>query len=289
MLDCTFNRRGARSTKKSRGKKIQPLPLTYVKHESEAQTKGNAKRRDQTKDDTTKYISTSDLGQSAPNPRGALRKDIGRQKNPSEKKLAASKMLDFMTAASPASYNSINSTTTPVPLLIHVPGTNKVRFILGLSVYCGNPFDTTHSALEGSFVAIQQDITDPGDTPTVALLPKDVIKFNVVPVPPTRDYKTEVAKNMDTGKLSFKDSKCTNSANLPKAILFPAHWAYDAFNQDVPTKILWEQVKAYPDPQATSILTLAEKFSVLLTQNTAPTTKQQSSRQTRSCKCPQGR
>ena len=70
-----------------------------------------------------------------PTPVGLFAKTQADEQNPTEQKLAASKILDFMTAATAANYDSINSIATPVPLLIPIPSTNKVRFVLGLSVF----------------------------------------------------------------------------------------------------------------------------------------------------------
>jgi hypothetical protein len=61
-----------------------------------------------------------------------------RKKTPAQQRHEATRIFQFLSTAN-GDYDMLVLMTSPVPLLIQVPGTNKVRFICGVAPYRGDP------------------------------------------------------------------------------------------------------------------------------------------------------
>jgi hypothetical protein len=190
-------------------------------------------------------------------PMGLYGKILHETSNPEIQRTEATKLLQLMQTLTPPTYGNINYIKTPVPMLIQVPGTNRVRFMLGLTFYMGNPMEEL-LPLHSKFLALHQDLDEASDTPQAVVLPHDLFKFNAVNAPTDKKIEDmlkskEVAQEGDTIMLKskevaqegdtiwFKEITVNQTfVQLPTAIPFPPYLAYDAFTEDIPASCMNE-------------------------------------------------
>ena len=128
-----------------------------------------------------------------PAPTRLYGKEILAEKTPEIQRLETSKMLQFITSATPEQYSTLITSKMPMALLIKVPDMHMVRFITGLAPYMQDPFSATPaSILEGKLLAIMQDIDNPAEAPTPLDLPIDVIKLNAVMAPTQLQFHEKI-------------------------------------------------------------------------------------------------
>ena len=201
---------------------------------------------------------------SLPAPTGLYGKEILAEKTPEIQRLETSKMLQFITSATPDQYATLVTSKMPMALLIKVPDTHMVRFITGLAPYMQDPFSATPaSILDGKLLAIMQDIDNPAEAPTPLELPIDVIKLNAVMAPTQLQFREKIAKNEDTtnGLPWFPQNAVKDTTvQVPTAIPFPPYLAYDAFTSDVPAHELWERVQCAEQEGMEAVFEMAQNF-----------------------------
>ena len=73
-----------------------------------------------------------------PLPEGMYGTAVNEKKTPAQQRHEATRIFQFLSTAN-GDYDMLVLMTSPVPLLIQVPGTNKVRFICGVAPYRGDP------------------------------------------------------------------------------------------------------------------------------------------------------
>ena len=146
-----------------------------------------------------------------PDADGIFAKLINQRYSKMERRLAAVKMLQFMKDCGPDQYGSLVGVKTSVPMLIKVPDSNMVRFITGLAPFIGDPLQHA-SPLDGKLLAIQQDIDDPDETPSIILLPPDILKIQRVQAHPQARMLTELeTERIDKGTPWFKEHEVKTS------------------------------------------------------------------------------
>lgn len=144
---------------------------------------------------------------------------------------------------------SLHSITSPLAMLIQVPGTCTLRVIFGLSKYVENPLAPANG-LHGKFLALGEDVTDPMDTPNPVHLPDDILTSQVVGVPSDAVFLAELTRRAtSTTDVQhdqtqwFKSSTVTGRATLAKVVPIPLYLAYDLCQSDVTAHTLWERCK----------------------------------------------
>ena len=197
-------------------------------------------------------------------PTGLYGKILQETSNPEIQRTEATKLLQLMQTLTPPTYGNINYIETPVPMLVQVPGTNRVRFMLGLTFYMGNPMEEL-SPLHSKFLALHQDLDEASDTPQVVVLPDDLLKFNAVNAPTDKQFEAMLKSKQEAQEgdtIWFKESTVKQTSfQLPKAIPFPPYLAYDAFTEDIPAHVMYERVKDVEDTaQAPEVMTMAKNF-----------------------------
>ena len=125
---------------------------------------------------------------------GLYGKEILPGKTPEIQRLETTKMLQFITSATPDQYTALINSKMPMALLIKVLDTHMVRFITSLAPFKLDP----PSNLHGKLLAIMQDIDTPAEAPNPLELPLDVVKINAVMAPTQLQFEEKISKNHDT-------------------------------------------------------------------------------------------
>jgi hypothetical protein len=91
-----------------------------------------------------------------------------------------------------------------MPVLIKVPGTSRVRVLLGfLAPYVGDPFVQANSPLDGKFLALKEDIDRLDEAPPVITLSDMVLTRIEVMAPTTEQFLERMVKNNDEGRPKY--------------------------------------------------------------------------------------
>ena len=78
--------------------------------------------------------------------------------------------------------------SAPMPVLIKVPGKSRVRMLLGLAPYVGDPFVQATLPLDGKFLVLKEDIDRLDEDPPVITLSDTVLTNKEVMAPTTRQF-----------------------------------------------------------------------------------------------------
>ena len=184
---------------------------------------------------------------SLPAPTGIFSKEIQAREPPAAQRDAAIRLQTFLKGAATEDLGYLAGTRTPAPMLLQVPGTNKVRFITGLAPFLGDPL-APPSPLSNTLLAIDQDIDDSGEPPKVMRLPDDTLKIQRVLAPEilvvVEDLKD---KKEDEGKAWYTEATVWDKTHceVAKMVPCPAYVAYDAFVEDVSAVVLLERVLSF--------------------------------------------
>ena len=95
---------------------------------------------------------------SLPAPTGMFSKEIHASEPPAAQRDAAIRLQTFLKGAGDGDLGYLADTRTPAPMLLQVPGTNRVRFITGLAPFLGDPL-APPSPLINNLLAIDQEMT----------------------------------------------------------------------------------------------------------------------------------
>ena len=159
--------------------------------------------------------------------------------------------LAFLTflKTDPKDTGTLALTTKPIPLLIKVPGTCKVKFILGLAPCFSDPFAGQPSPIHGSLLAIDGDIDDVLESPTVRKLPDTLLNMRKVLCPSNKKFLTKMEEHIQNGS----DAEWFKARGLPTAdreevdlamvAPFPPYLAYDALTTEVEAHVLFDRVE----------------------------------------------
>ena len=105
----------------------------------------------------------------------------------------SSALFRLILAQDQSAFDALQSITTPAPMLIQNPGKNTVRFVMGTAKFLADPIrHPTGHPLQGSFLAIGEDLVEPADTPRAIILPDDALKTNMVKVPTAPQFIAKV-------------------------------------------------------------------------------------------------
>ena len=102
-----------------------------------------------------------------PAPIGVIGLNIHTNASPEVQREEATAFLTFLQTDPKHTGTLALTAAKPMPLLIKVPGTCRVKFILGLAPCFGDPFTGQPSPMHGSLLAIDRDIDDVLESPTV--------------------------------------------------------------------------------------------------------------------------
>ena len=182
-----------------------------------------------------------------PLPTGVFGTDIHARFSPEQQRLEAAKMLEMMKTTPSFDLGRLTLMHTPVPLLVQIPDTNKVRMIHGVAPYLGHPLSEP-SAIEGTLLGIDGDIDGHGEIPRVIRLPTNLFTIKTITVPTQAAFETKItSKPRDVGTPWFRATQLQDSdkttTDLAKTIPFPPYLAYDALHDDVPAHIIWERIR----------------------------------------------
>ena len=181
---------------------------------------------------------------SMPAPAGIFSMDIHAGDPPAAQRDAAIRLQTFLKGAAVEDLGYLAGTRTPAPMLLQVPGTNKVRFITGLAPFLGDPL-APPSPLHNTLLALDQDIDDCGEPPKVLRLPDDTLKIHRVLVPEISVVIEDLKdKKEDKGKAWYTEAKVRDKTHckVAKMVPCPAYVGYDAFVEDVSAIVLLECV-----------------------------------------------
>ena len=85
-----------------------------------------------------------------PAPEGIYGKEVHSTKTGAAQINEARLLLDLIQTQDPIQYAKLTDTSAPMPVLMKVPGQSKVRMLLGLAPYVGDPFVQANSPLDGN-------------------------------------------------------------------------------------------------------------------------------------------
>ena len=181
---------------------------------------------------------------SMPAPTGIFSREIQAKEPPVAQRDAAIRLQTFLKGAATEDLGYLAGTRTPAPMLLQVPGTNKVRFITGLAPFLGDPL-APPSPLHNTLLAIDQDIDDSGEPPKALRLPDDTLKIQRVLAPEISVVVEDLKdKKEDEGKAWYTEATVRDKTHceVAKVVPCPAYIAYDAFVEDVSAVVILERV-----------------------------------------------
>ena len=181
---------------------------------------------------------------SLPAPTGIFSRDIHAREPPAAQRDTTIRLQTFLKGAAVEDLGFLAGTRTPAPMLLQVPGTNKVRFITGIAPFLGDPL-APPSPLCNTLLAIDQDIDDCAEPPKVLRLPQDTLKIHRV-LAPEISVVVEDLKDQkdDDGKAWYTEATVRDKTHceVAKIVPCPAYVAYDAFVEDVSAIVLLERI-----------------------------------------------
>ena len=210
------------------------------------------------------YIPTySQEDETLPEPTGVFGKTIKAEKSHEQQRYEAIKMLEFIEMDGTKDYNSLATTSTPLPLLIKVPGTHTVRFITGLAPFVQDLFSPDQSPLVDHFLAIVQDIDNIKEDAVAIRLPPNILKVNAVMAPTTEKFVTKIRLGEDTatGTSWFQQNSVKeNTVDVAKVAPLPPYLAYDAFTDDIPAHVIWERIQMTDQEDMEEVFEYTQNF-----------------------------
>ena len=179
-----------------------------------------------------------------PAPQGIYGKALQALKQPHELREDAAKLWTYITTQN-QDMAALAYTNTPTTYIIKEPGTAQVRIVWGIAPFLSDPLATTPSPLHGKYIGVAYDIDEVGERPSPTTLPAAIFNQALVLAPTQTAFseKIRASTNATTCKEWFKEKDVTNTVNIPMAMPFPAHYAWDAFMEPVQAHILWERIK----------------------------------------------
>jgi len=146
-----------------------------------------------------------------PSPEAVYGKEVHSTKIGPAQVNEARLLLCLIQSQDPVEYAKLADTSAPMPVLIKVPGTGRVRMLLGLAPYVADPFLATNSPLDGKFLALKEDIVDELDEapPVITLSDTVLTMIEVIMAPTTEQFVERMVKKDDKndGATWFKQAK----------------------------------------------------------------------------------
>ncbi len=166
---------------------------------------------------------------------------------PAEQYSESTKLHKMITTQNHDVFNTLHSIPSPIAMLVQVSGTCNLRILFGLAKYIMNPL-APDNGLNGTYLAIGEDLRGPGDSARAVELPDDILKTNVVKVPSdgafiaTLTAKATTLNNVENDRTQwFKTSTASTQAQLAKAVPIPLCLAFDACRRDLTAHVLFER------------------------------------------------
>ena len=201
-----------------------------------------------------------------PAPTGVFGSSMNRNIMKEDQRAEAISFLTFLKT-NPKGASTLTLTTKPIPLLVKVPGTCKVKFLLGLAPCFSNLFATQQSEMHGELLAINDDIDDVLESPVVRKLPATLLDVREVICPSSATFQAEMGVNAQngTGTEWFKAQDLSGTAKEPQALamvaLFPLYLAYDALTGEVDTQVVYDCIEVSAlDQEAPDLATYVSCF-----------------------------
>ena len=183
-----------------------------------------------------------------PDPSGVFGTSMNTTITKENQRAEAVSFLTFLQT-DPKDPSTLTLTTKPVPLLIKVPGTCKVKFILGLAPCFSDPFATQQSAMHGALLAIDGDIDDVLESPVVRKLPAKLLEVREVLCPSETTFHTKMEEHVQNGPGTewFKARDLTGAAKETRELAmvapFPPYLAYDALTGEVDAHVVYDRIE----------------------------------------------
>ena len=201
-----------------------------------------------------------------PVPTGVFGNSMNTNITKENQRAEASSFLTFLQT-DPKDASTLTLTTKPIPLLIKVPGTCKVKFILGLAPCFSDPFATQQSEMHGELLAIDGDIDDVLESPTVRKLPATLLDIREVVCPSAAAFQAKMEQNPQTGRGTewFKARDLSGDAKEPQAVAmvapFPPYLAYDALTGEVDAHVVYDRIEVSAlDQEAPDLAAYVQHF-----------------------------
>ena len=201
-----------------------------------------------------------------PTTRGMFGTDIHACFSPEKQHLEAAKLLKLIKTSPAFELGRLTLMHMPAPLLVQVPGTNKVCTIHGVAPFLGDPF-AEKAQLEGKLLGLDGDIDLPTDRPGVLLLPPDFFVTTQVTIPKQKALEDKIlTKPRNAGTSWFRaatiPAEDATTAEMAKAIPFPLYMLYNNLFDDAPAHVVWERVRSMEptDEEPSQLLTAIKNF-----------------------------
>ncbi len=186
---------------------------------------------------------------------------------PAEQYSEAAKLNQMITDQNHDVFNTLHSIPSPIAMLVQVGGTCNLRIIFGLAKYIMNPL-APDNGLNGTYLAVGEDLRGPGDSARAVELPVDILKTNMVKMPTDNAFmdalttKATTQTNVEHDRTQwFKTSTATTQAQVAKAVPIPLCIAFDACRRDVTAQVIFERCAVELEAQSTN----AENTTLLRT------------------------
>ncbi len=166
---------------------------------------------------------------------------------PAEQYAEAAKLNKMITDQNHDVFNTLHSIPSPIAMLVQVSGTCNLRIIFGIAKYIMNPL-APDNGLNGTYLAIGEDLRGPGESARAVELPEDILKTNMVKMPTdaafvaTLTAKATTQTNVELDRTQwFKTSTATTQAQVAKAVPVPLCLAFDACRRDLTAQVIFER------------------------------------------------
>ena len=182
-----------------------------------------------------------------PMPSGIISSEFA--KSPVETQLKqTNELAEFLMKNHTDNFNQLNSDKTLIPFIIHSPRHHRcVRLIYGLATgFVINGIKPT--PLEDNILALQGEYIPNNQSPQVVTLSYDTLSRISVKLPTMENFQNELGKRENEKKNYWSEAR-----NLPLerdvffAVPIPAYIAYDAFECNFQTNLLFERIRYHQE------------------------------------------
>ena len=172
------------------------------------------------------------------------------QKNTSSE-VQRDEAVSFLTflKMDPKDIGTLALTAKPIPLLIKVPGTYRVKFILGLAPCFGDPFAGQPSPMHGALLAIDGDIDNVLESPTIRRFPDMLRNIKIVQCPAQETFLTKMEEHRQGGngtkwfKVHSLAADDKEELDLAMVAPFPPYLAYNALTAEIDAHVLYDRLE----------------------------------------------
>lgn len=197
-------------------------------------------------EDTPPYTPVAWNG-TFPLPNSAFASAYATANTPAEQYAEAAKLNKMILDQHHEVFSTLHSIPSPIPMLVQMHGTCHLRIIFGIAKYILNPL-AQDNGLNGTYLAIGEDLRSAGESARAVELPSDILKTNMVKLPTDNAFIATLTANATTitdvendRNQWFKTSTVTSQAAVAKAVPIPLCLAFDACRRDLTAQVIFER------------------------------------------------